>query len=182
MSLEKVGPGRDVPHDINVIIEIPAHSDPVKYEVDKDSGALFVDRFMSTAMFYPCNYGYVPHTLSEDGDPVDVLVVTPLPLISSAVIRCRPLGMLKMSDEKGIDAKVIAVPADKLTPLYKGCQGLDDLPQPLLAQIAHFFEHYKDLEAGKWVKVEGWVGVEEAKAEISASVKRYQETPAKPRS
>jgi inorganic pyrophosphatase len=148
--------------------------------VDKDSGALFVDRFMSTAMLYPCNYGYVPHTLSEDGDPVDVLVVTPLPLISSAVIRCRPLGMLKMSDEKGIDAKVIAVPADKLTPLYKGCQSLDDLPPPLLAQIAHFFEHYKDLEAGKWVKVEGWVGAEEAKAEIRASVKRYGETPAKP--
>ena len=181
MSLAQVSPGRDVPNDIHVIIEIPAHSDPVKYEVDKDSGELFVDRFMSTAMFYPCNYGYVPHTLSEDGDPVDVLVVTPLPLISGSVIRCRPLGMLKMSDEKGIDAKVIAVPADKLTPLYKECKSLDDLPQSLLAQIAHFFEHYKDLEAGKWVKIDGWAGAEDAKAEITASVKRHQALPAKPR-
>jgi len=176
MSLDKVSPGRDVPNDINVIIEIPSHSDPVKYEVDKDTGALFVDRFMSTAMFYPCNYGYIPHTLGEDGDPVDVLVVTPLPLISGSVIRCRPVGVLNMSDEAGMDAKLIAVPADKLTPLYKTCKSIDDLPPSLLAQIAHFFEHYKDLEAGKWVKVEGWAGMEEAKAEIVASVKRYQET------
>lgn len=180
MSLDRVSSGRDVPHDINVIIEIPAHSDPVKYEVDKDSGAMFVDRFMSTAMFYPCNYGYVPHTLSEDGDPVDVLVVTPIPLISGSVIRCRPLGMLKMSDEAGIDAKLIAVPVDKLTTLYKNCKSLDDLPPSLLAQIAHFFEHYKDLEAGKWVKVEGWAAADEAKAEITASVARYKAAPEKP--
>ena len=180
MSLDKVSPGRDVPHDINVIIEIPSHSDPVKYEVDKESGALFVDRFMSTAMFYPCNYGYIPHTLSEDGDPVDVLVVTPLPLISGSGIRCRPLGVLNMSDEAGIDAKLIAVPVDKLSPLYRGCKGTDDLPPSLLAQIAHFFEHYKDLESGKWVKVEGWAGVDEAKAEIVSSVKRYNEAPKKP--
>jgi inorganic pyrophosphatase len=180
MSLDKISSGRDVPNDINVIIEIPAHSDPVKYEVDKDSGALFVDRFMSTAMFYPCNYGYVPHTLGEDGDPVDVLVVTPLPLISGSVIRCRPLGVLNMSDEAGTDAKLVAVPADKLTPLYKGCKSIDDLPQPLLAQIAHFFEHYKDLETGKWVKVDGWAGLEEAKAEIMASVQRYKDSPKKP--
>jgi inorganic pyrophosphatase len=180
MSLDKVSPGRDVPNDINVIIEIPAHSDPVKYEVDKDTGALFVDRFMSTAMFYPCNYGYIPHTLCEDGDPADVLVVTPLPLISGSVIRCRPLGVLNMSDEAGQDAKLIAVPADKLTPLYKNCKSIDDLPQSLLAQISHFFEHYKDLEAGKWVKVEGWAGVDAANAEILASVKRYQEAPEKP--
>lgn len=180
MSLDKVSPGRDVPHDINVIIEIPSHSDPVKYEVDKESGALFVDRFMSTAMFYPCNYGYIPHTLSEDGDPVDVLVVTPLPLISGSVIRCRPLGVLNMSDEAGIDAKLIAVPVDKLSPLYRDCKGTADLPPSLLAQIAHFFEHYKDLESGKWVKVEGWAGVDEAKAEIISSVKRYNEAPRKP--
>ena len=180
MSLDKVSPGRDVPHDINVIIEIPSHSDPVKYEVDKDTGALFVDRFMSTAMFYPCNYGYIPHTLSEDGDPVDVLVVTPLPLISGSVIRCRPLGVLNMSDEAGVDAKLIAVPVDKLSVLYKDCKSTDDLPPSLLAQIAHFFEHYKDLESGKWVKVEGWAGVDEAKAEIVASVKRYQDAPKKP--
>jgi inorganic pyrophosphatase len=176
MSLDKISPGRDVPNDINVIIEIPSHSDPVKYEVDKDTGALFVDRFMSTAMFYPCNYGYIPNTLSEDGDPVDVLVVTPLPLISGSVIRCRPVGVLNMSDEAGMDAKLIAVPADKLTPLYKNCKSIDDLPPSLLAQIAHFFEHYKDLETGKWVKVEGWAGVQEAKDEIVSSVKRYQET------
>jgi inorganic pyrophosphatase len=180
MSLDKISPGRDVPNDINVIIEIPAHSDPVKYEVDKDSGALFVDRFMSTAMFYPCNYGYIPHTLCEDGDPADVLVVTPLPLISGSVIRCRPLGVLKMSDEAGQDAKLIAVPVDKLTPLYKECKSIDDLPQSLLAQIAHFFEHYKDLEKGKWVKVEGWAGVAEAKDEITASVKRYHAAQEKP--
>jgi len=180
MSLDNISPGRDVPNDINVIIEIPAHSDPVKYEVDKDSGALFVDRFMSTAMFYPCNYGYIPHSLGEDGDPVDVLVVTPLPLISGSVIRCRPLGVLKMSDEAGVDAKLIAVPVDKLTPLYKNCASIDDLPPSLLAQISHFFEHYKDLEKGKWVKVDGWANVEEAAAEITASIKRYQEAPKKP--
>ncbi len=181
MNLDRVTSGRDVPNDINVIIEIPSHSDPVKYEVDKDTGAMFVDRFMATAMFYPCNYGYVPHTLSEDGDPVDVLVVTPIPLISGSVIRCRPLGMLKMTDESGIDAKVLAVPADKLTPLYKNCHTADDLPATLLAQIAHFFEHYKDLEAGKWVKVEGWSGPEEAKAEIAASVQRFRDAPVKPK-
>jgi inorganic pyrophosphatase len=180
MSLDKVGPGHDVPDDINVIIEIPSHSDPVKYEVDKDTGALFVDRFMSTAMFYPCNYGYIPHTLSEDGDPVDVLVVTPLPLISGSVIRCRPLGILNMSDEAGVDAKLVAVPVDKLSPLYKNCRSTDDLPSSLLAQISHFFEHYKDLESGKWVKVEGWGGVDEAKAEIVASITRYKEAPKKP--
>jgi len=180
MSLDKVSPGRDVPHDINVIIEIPSHSDPVKYEVDKETGALFVDRFMSTAMFYPCNYGYIPHTLSEDGDPVDVLVVTPLPLISGSVIRCRPLGVLNMSDEAGVDAKLIAVPVDKLSVLYKDCKSTDDLPPSLLAQISHFFEHYKDLENGKWVKVEGWAGVEDAKSEIVASVRRYNDAPKKP--
>src|SRR3569623_2056312 len=134
---------------------------------------MFVDRFMSTAMFYPCNYGYVPQTLSEDGDPVDVLVVTPIPLISGAVILCRPLGMLKMSDEAGVAAKLVAVPVDKLTPLYQHCKTTDDLAPSLLAQIAHFFEHYKDLEKGKWVKVDGWAGVDEAKAEIVALVLRF---------
>ncbi len=173
MSFHNVTPGRDVPNDINVIIEIPAQSDPVKYEVDKESGALFVDRFMATAMFYPCNYGYVPSTLSEDGDPVDVLVVTPVPLISGAVIRCRPIGMLKMTDESGVDAKVLAVPVDKLSPLYSKAQSPEDMPALLLSQISHFFEHYKDLEPGKWVKVDGWVGTAEAKAEILASVERY---------
>ena len=158
MNLDRVTSGRDVPNDFNVIIEIPAHGEPIKYEVDKDTGAMFVDRFMSTAMHYPCNYGYIPHTLSEDGDPVDVLVITPIPLITGVVVRCRPVGMLKMTDEAGADAKVIAVPVDKLCSMYCKMQKPEDLPGLLLNQIAHFFEHYKDLEAGKWVKVEGWGG------------------------
>lgn len=173
MSLNKVSAGKDVPSDINVIIEIPSHGDPVKYEVDKDSGAVFVDRFMGTAMHYPCNYGYVPNSLSEDGDPVDVLVVTPIPLISGSVIRCRPVGNLKMTDDSGPDAKILAVPVDKLTPLYKEVKDYTDLPATLLAQISHFFEHYKDLEEGKWVKIDGWVGVEEAKQEILDSIERF---------
>jgi len=180
MILDRVLTGRNVPDDINVIIEIPAHGEPIKYELDKDTGAMFVDRFMSTAMHYPCNYGYVPHTLSEDGDPVDVLVVTPIPLITGVVVRCRPVGMLKMTDEAGIDAKVIAVPVDKLTSLYSHIRSPDDLPQLLLKQIAHFFEHYKDLEPGKWVKVEGWAGIDEAKAEIVSGVERYKAAPEKP--
>jgi inorganic pyrophosphatase len=180
MNLDRVSSGADVPNDINVIIEIPAHSDPVKYEVDKDSGAMFVDRFMSTAMHYPCNYGYVPNTLSDDGDPVDVLVATPHPLISGSVVRCRPVGVLKMTDESGDDAKVLAVPVDKLCPSYKTVQGPDDMPQLLLDQIAHFFEHYKDLDEGKWVRVEGWGGVEEAKKEILSSVDMYNAAPEKP--
>ncbi|HEY0720601.1 MAG TPA: inorganic diphosphatase [Gammaproteobacteria bacterium] len=180
MNLDRVNSGKDVPNDINVIIEIPAHSDPVKYEVDKETGAMFVDRFMGTAMHYPCNYGYVPHTLSEDGDPVDVLVVTPIPLISGSVIRCRPVGILMMSDESGRDGKVLAVPVDKLCSLYRKVQGIDDLPEMLINQIAHFFEHYKDLEKGKWVKVEGWGDADAARAEIIASVQRYKDTPEKP--
>ncbi len=180
MSLDRVPAGRDIPNDFNVIIEIPAHGEPIKYEVDKDSGAMFVDRFMSTAMHYPCNYGYIPHTLSEDGDPVDVLVITPIPLITGVVVRCRPVGMLKMADEAGEDAKLLAVPVDKLTNLYRDIESPRDLPESMLNQISHFFEHYKDLEAGKWVKVQGWVGAEEAKAEILAGERRYQASPEKP--
>ncbi len=173
MNLEQIPAGKEVPDDINVIIEIPAQASPVKYELDKESGALVVDRFMATPMFYPANYGFVPHTLSEDGDPVDVLVVTPHPLLPGSVIRCRPVGMLKMTDESGVDAKIIAVPVDKLTPLYKDVRSTDDLPELLREQICHFFEHYKDLEKGKWVKVDGWTGVEEARAEIRSSQERY---------
>ena len=180
MSLNLVPVGKDVPNDFNVIIEIPMHGDPIKYEVDKESGAMFVDRFMSTAMHYPCNYGYIPHTLSEDGDPVDVLVMTPVPLITGVVVRCRTIGMLKMSDEAGIDAKLIAVPVDKLCSLYKNVQAPQDLPALTLSQISHFFEHYKDLEPGKWVRIEGWVGTDEAKAEIMAGVERYNAVPDKP--
>ena len=180
MSLDRVSSGRNLPDDFNVVIEIPAHGEPIKYEVDKESGAMFVDRFMSTAMHYPCNYGYIPHTLSEDGDPVDVLVVTPIPLITGVVVRCRPVGMLKMTDEAGVDAKLLAVPVDKLCGLYKGVQKPEDLQALLLAQISHFFEHYKDLEKGKWVKVEGWVGADEARTEILAGVARYNNAKDKP--
>ena len=180
MNLDRVSSGKDVPNDINVIIEIPAHSDPVKYEVDKETGAMFVDRFMNTAMHYPCNYGYVPHTLSADGDPVDVLVVTPVPLISGSVVRCRPVGVLKMTDESGDDAKVLAVPVDKLCQLYRAARDIEDMPKVLLDQIAHFFEHYKDLDEGKWVRVDGWGNVEDAKQEILSSVEMYKSAPEKP--
>jgi inorganic pyrophosphatase len=173
MSLNDVNSGRDVPNDFNVIIEIPMNADPIKYEVDKDSGAIFVDRFMGTAMHYPCNYGYVPKTISDDGDPVDVLVITPFPLIPGVVVRCRPLGMLKMSDEAGGDAKVLAVPVDKVLPIYSHWQKPEDLNDLRLQQIQHFFEHYKDLEKGKWVKIEGWVGPEEAKQEILDGIAAY---------
>lgn len=141
---------------------------------------MFVDRFMSTAMHYPCNYGYIPHTLSEDGDPVDVLVITPIPLITGVVVRCRPIGMLKMTDEAGVDAKLLAVPVEKLCGLYKDVCSPDDVQPLLRSQIAHFFEHYKDLEVGKWVKVEGWVGADDARAEILAGVERYRNAKEKP--
>jgi inorganic pyrophosphatase len=173
MSLNDVPAGKNLPDEVNVIIEIPAQADPVKYEVDKDSGAVFVDRFMATCMHYPCNYGYVNNTLSDDGDPVDVLVVTPFPLLTGSVIKCRPVGVLKMTDESGVDAKVIAVPVDKLSTIYRNVKDVNDLPELLLKQIEHFFEHYKDLEAGKWVKVDGWAGIEDAKKEITESVERY---------
>ena len=173
MILDRVSCGINVPNDINVIIEIPSHSDPVKYEVDKETGAMFVDRFMGTAMHYPCNYGYIPQTLSEDGDPADVLVVTPIPVISGSVIRVRPLGMLLMTDEAGKDSKIIGVPVDKLTNLYSSMNSVRDLPRSLLDSIAHFFDHYKDLETGKWVKIDGWVDTEDAKREILDSIERY---------
>ncbi len=180
MNLDRVNPGQNTPDEINVIIEIPAHSDPVKYEIDKETGAMFVDRFLDTAMHYPCNYGYVPHTLSEDGDPVDVLVITPVPLISGSVIQCRPVCMLKMTDESGPDAKILAVPVDNLSTYYRHIQSKDDLPQQLLKQLSHFFEHYKDLEDDKWVKIEGWLSLDDAKQEIDDSLKRFRDAPVKP--
>ena len=174
MSLNDIPAGRNLPEEVNVVIEIPAHADPVKYEVDKDSGAMFVDRFMATCMHYPTNYGYVPNTLSEDGDPVDVLVMTPFPLLAGSVIRCRPIGVLNMTDESGKDAKVLAVPIDKLSTIYRKVQETEDAPELLLQQIEHFFSHYKDLEPGKWVKIDGWAGSAAAKEEIVASVKRFE--------
>lgn len=174
MNLENIAYGKNVPDEINVIIEIPAQSNPVKYEVDKKSGALFVDRFLTTAMYYPCNYGYIPHTLSEDGDPADVLVITPFPLINGSVIRCRPIGMLLMEDESGVDVKLLAVPVDKLSNLYTSIKTHADVSPHLLDTITHFFEHYKDLEPKKWVKVKGWVGPEETKIEIMKCIERYK--------
>lgn len=175
MGLDVVNAGKNVPNDINVIIEIPAHSEPIKYEVDKESGALFVDRFLSTCMHYPCDYGYIPMTLSDDGDPVDVLVITPIPVNRGCVLRCRPIGVLTMTDEAGEDQKILAVPLEKLTSLYNNVTKPEDLPPLLLKQISHFFEHYKDLEEGKWVKLKGWLGAEAAKKEILDSIKRYED-------
>jgi inorganic pyrophosphatase len=174
MSLDNLTPGKDVPNDINVVIEISSHSDPIKFEVDKKTGMLMVDRFVATSMHYPCNYGFIPHTLSEDGDPADVLVIAPYSLAPGVVIRCRPIGVLRMTDESGIDAKILVVPVDKLTPRYQNIHEPKDLGKDLLASIEHFFQHYKDLEPGKWVKTNGWEGPDAAKAEILASVERYQ--------
>lgn len=176
MSLNKVSAGRDLPNDFNVIIEIPMNADPIKYEVDKESGAIFVDRFMGTSMHYPCNYGYVPNTISGDGDPVDVLVITPFPLIPGVVVRCRPIGILNMHDEAGADGKVLAVPIDKILPIYQHWQKPEDLNVLRLNQIQHFFEHYKDLEPGKWVKIDGWGGTDDARAEILNGVENYNKS------
>ncbi len=174
MSLDNVTPGKNAPEAFNVIIEIPMNADPIKYEVDKESGAIFVDRFMGTAMHYPTNYGYVPKTISGDGDPVDVLVITPFPLIPGVVVTCRPIGILKMEDEAGEDGKVLAVPTDKILPIYTHWQKPEDINPLRLRSIAHFFEHYKDLEVGKWVKVTGWEGVDSAKKEILDGMANYK--------
>jgi inorganic pyrophosphatase len=172
MSLHNVTPGARAPDEFNVIIEIPMNADPIKYEVDKESGAMFVDRFMSTAMHYPCNYGYVPQTLSDDGDPVDVLVITPFPLSASVVVTCRPIGVLKMDDEAGGDAKLLAVPIDKILPIYRHWQKPEDMNELRLKQIQHFFEHYKDLEPGKWVKVLRWGNADDAHRLIEEGIAR----------
>ena len=176
MSFQAVNPGHDIPNDINVIVEIPMNSPAVKYEVDKETGTIFVDRILKTAMHYPCNYGYVPHTLCGDGDPVDVLVVMPLPLVPGCVVRCRPIGVLNMEDESGDDAKIIAVPISEITGLYRDVNEVQDLPASLLDTIAHFFDHYKDLERGKWVKIGGWQGADAARTEIVDSIRRFNET------
>jgi inorganic pyrophosphatase len=173
MSLDKVTAGPKAPEQFNVIIEIPMNADPIKYEVDKDSGAIFVDRFMSTAMHYPCNYGYIPKTLSDDGDPVDVLVITPFALAPGVVVTCRPIGVLKMADEAGGDAKLLAVPIDKILSIYTHWQKPEDMNPLRLKTIQHFFEHYKDLEDGKWVKIVGWEGPQSAKDEITSGIAAY---------
>jgi len=173
MSLDRVGPGAKLPEEFNVIVEIPMNADPVKYEVDKASGAVFVDRFMLAAMHYPCNYGYIPQTIADDGDPLDVLVITPFPVHVGAVVRCRTIGMLQMDDEAGGDAKLLALPVDKLYSPYRHIQRVEDLSGEDVARIQHFFEHYKDLEPGKWVKVKGWADRDVAVNEIRDAVARY---------
>ena len=172
MNLEKLSAGKNLPEDFNVVIEIPANSSPIKYEVDKASGALFVDRFVGTAMSYPVNYGFIPHTLSEDGDPADVLVITPFPIAYGAVVPCRAIGVLRMEDESGIDAKILALPTKKACPMYTDIETIEQLPTLLVEQIKYFFEHYKGLEKGKWVKITGWEDAAAAKKEIVDSVAR----------
>jgi inorganic pyrophosphatase len=162
MEIEKISAGKNPPWNINVIIEVPQGADPVKYEFDKDSGAIVVDRFLHTAMYYPANYGFIPHTLCDDGDPADVLVVSPVALMPGCVVAVRPVGVLIMSDEAGEDEKFLAVPVDKLNPYYTDVKSHEDLPLILREQIGHFFKHYKDLEKDKWVDVKRWGGPEEA--------------------
>jgi inorganic pyrophosphatase len=163
MDISKIPLGKNAPDEINVIIENTQGGDPVKYEIDKDSGALFVDRFMHTAMFYPANYGFIPHTLGGDGDPVDVLVYAQLPIAPGAVVTARPVGVLIMEDDGGQDEKILAVPVSKTHPMFDNIKEYSDLPECLLEQIQHFFERYKDLEKGKWVKMQGWEGSAKAK-------------------
>ena len=174
MALDLVPTGADVPNEVNVIVEIPKDADPVKYEVDKSTGAIFVDRILSTPMRYPCNYGYLPHTLCGDGDPADVLVILPLPLVPGSVIRCRPVGVMMMQDEAGSDEKLLAVPVDKVFNGYSHVHDIGQVSKHWLERIGHFFQHYKDLEPGKWVKVDGWYGPDEAKKEILAGVENYK--------
>ena len=173
MSYSQVPAGKDLPNDVYVVIEIPANSEPVKYEIEKDCDALFVDRFMASPMFYPANYGYINDTLADDGDALDVLVVTPYPVVPGSVIRCRPVGVLNMTDEAGVDAKLIAVPHEKLTQAYNDVHDIDDVPALLRNQIKEFFENYKNLEKGKWVKVESWEGADSARAKIVAAAEAY---------
>ncbi len=170
MDIKKISVGANPPWDVNVIIEVPAGTEPVKYELDKESGALFVDRIMHTSMRYPCNYGFIPHTLADDGDPADVLLANRTPIMPGAVVRCRPLGVLIMEDEAGMDEKILMVPVDELHPFYSNVKSYAELPEIFLQQITHFFQHYKDLEKGKWVKVKGWEGPETAAALITAAI------------
>ena len=172
MQLEAIPVGKNPPDDVNVIVEVSIGGEPIKYEMDKASGALFVDRILHTPMRYPGNYGFVPHTLSDDGDPIDVLIASTRPIMPGAVINVRPIGVLKMSDEGGEDEKIIAVPSDKLTKRYLKVKTLEDLPEALLDQIKHFFEHYKDLEKGKWVKVTGFGTADEARTMITQAIER----------
>jgi inorganic pyrophosphatase len=172
MDINKLPPGRNPPHEINVLIEVPLRSDPIKYEYDKENGFIFVDRYLYTTMFYPCNYGFIPNTLSLDGDPVDVMVVGRMPVVPGAILRSRPIGVLKMEDEAGLDEKILAVPIDKITQVHRNVQSYQDIPEIDLRRITHFFEHYKDLEPDKWVKVLGWADADEARQLIMEGIER----------
>ena len=174
MRIDAIPIGKNPPHDINVIVEVPVGGEPIKYEMDKEAGTLFVDRFLYTPMRYPGNYGFVPHTLSADGDPIDVLVCNTRAIIPGAVINCRPVGVLVMEDDGGGDEKLIAVPSSKLTKRYDKIQTYSDLPEITIEQIQHFFQHYKDLEPGKWVKIDHWGGVEEAHRLIGDAIARFK--------
>jgi inorganic pyrophosphatase len=173
MDVTKIPPGRNPPHEVNAFIEIPQGGLPVKYELNEDAGVLFVDRFLHASMIYPFNYGFIPNTLAEDGDPLDILVVTPLPVVPGCVIRARPLGVLLMSDEKGVDEKILAVPVDALNPYYANVKSYDELPPLMIAQIAHFFRHYKDLEPGKSASVGEWAPLEKAHERIKLAIERH---------
>lgn len=173
MDITAIPPGRNPPDEVNACIEIPQGGMPVKYELHKASGAMFVDRFLHTSMIYPANYGFIPNTLGEDGDPIDILVVTPTPVVPGAIIRARPVGVLLMTDEKGNDEKLLAVPIDKLNPFYTNVRSHEDLPPLLIEQIAHFFKHYKDLEPGKTSTSGGWKGLDVAHEKIMAAITRY---------
>lgn len=172
MRIESIPIGDKPPHDVNVLIEVPIGGDPIKYELDKNSGTLIVDRFLYTAMTYPGNYGFVPHTLSEDGDPIDVMVCNTRPLVSGCVINVRPIGVLIMEDDAGMDEKIISVPSPHLTRRYENVHNYTDLPEITLNQIEHFFEHYKDLENGKWVKIGAWEDADTARQMITAAIDR----------
>jgi inorganic pyrophosphatase len=174
MDISKIPVGENAPWDINVIVEVPVGNEPVKYEIDKESGALFVDRILHTSMRYPCNYGFIPHTLSDDGDPVDILIANRTPIMPGAVVRCRPIGVLVMEDEAGMDEKILVVPVNKLHPFYAAVQDYSELPQIMLDQISHFFQHYKDLEDDKWVKIIGWQNAEFAAGLIEKAIKAYK--------
>ena len=174
MRIDAISTGRNPPHEVNVIVEVPVGGEPIKYEMDKAAGTLVVDRFLYTSMRYPGNYGFVPHTLSDDGDPIDVLIANQRGIVPGAVIAVRPVGVLKMRDEGGGDEKIIAVPVPRLTRRYEKVLNYTDLPEITLKQIEHFFEHYKDLETNKWVKVEGWGDAKEAEAMILDSIERYK--------
>lgn len=175
MGYESLTAGDKAPEEFNVVIEIAAYGPPVKYEVDKSSGLLTVDRFMNVSMSYPANYGYVPHTLYDDGDPVDVLVLTPHPIVAGAVVKCRAVAVLDTEDESGMDAKILAVPTDKVSnKYYEHLRDLADVPKRMQDEMRHFYEHYKDLEPGKWVKISGWRDAAAARAEIDKSIKAYR--------